>query len=112
MWGRAYYSLFLAVRTEIRKTDGLPVHGRDDNVSHGALQNSLYSSGSKDLAALAKLLEQLYERRRQADYVLDPETRWVNELKPAKADRKARQVEAFIQSKLRLIDFTPMKGKV
>ena len=112
MWGRAYYSLFLAVRTKVRDAEGAPTHGRDDNVDHGTLRNSLYSSGSADLVALAKVLEELYERRRQADYVLEPEARWGKELKPKKADRRAQQVEAIIRSKLPSIDFSPVKGKV
>ena len=112
MWGRAYYSLFLAVRAKVRDAEGKPTHGRGDHVDHGALRNSLYSSGSADLIALAKLLEELYDRRRQSDYVLEPDHRWDKELKPTKAARKAKTVEGMIRSRLPSIDFAPLKGKV
>ena len=112
MWGRAYYSLFLAVRSKIRDAEGAPAHGRNDKIDHGALRNSLYNSRSPDLAALAKVLEELYEGRRQADYVLDPEAHWANKLKPTKADHMAKKVEAIIRSDLPSIDFAPVKGKV
>lgn len=71
MAGRSYYSLFLAVRTKVLAAGG---RGLDSRVKHGDLSDALFSCSDpaqKDaMAALGKLLRELYECREQADYRL------------------------------------------
>lgn len=110
--GRAYYALFLSIRTAIRTEEGKEPHGRGDQIGHGNLTNVLYSSDNPELNGLAEILGQLYEARRQADYVLEPAGRWAKDCKsPRKAKNLLRLSEATIR-RLSNIDFTEMKGKI
>lgn len=110
--GRAYYSLFLAIRTAIRTQEGKEIHGREDRIEHGALNNYLASADSPDLNKLAKILGELYEARRQADYVLEPLDYWAKYCKkPMNAERLLKRVTATIR-KLPTMDFTEMIGKI
>ena len=110
--GRAYYALFLAIRTEIRVQEGSASHGRDDRIDHGKLKDSLASANNSDLNRLAEILSQVYEARRQADYVLEPIGRWDGYFtKPRNAEKLLKRVEAEIRN-LQNIDFTEMVGKV
>ena len=110
--GRAYYALFLAIRTEIRVQEGRPPHGRDDRIDHGNLKNSLASANNPDLNRLSEILSRAYEARRQADYVLEPTGRWNGYFtKPRNAEKLLRSVEAEIRN-LRNIDFKEMAGKI
>ncbi len=109
--GRAYYALFLAIRTAIRKQESRETHGREDRIDHGALKNSLASAANPDLNNLAKLFSELYEARRQADYILEPSTHWAKYCeKPMNAERLLKRVKATI-GKLPTMDFTEMIGK-
>lgn len=110
--GRAYYALFLAIRTEIRTAEGKDTHGRGDRIEHGVLRDSLASASNPDLKKLARFLGELYEVRRQADYVLEPIGSWVGYFsKPSNAERLLKRTEATIR-KLPTMDFTEMAGKV
>ena len=110
--GRAYYALFLAIRTEIRVQEGSAPHGRDDRIDHGKLKDSLASANNPDLNRLAEILSRVYEARQQADYVLEPIGRWDGYFtKPRNAEKLLRRVEAEIRN-LRNIDFTEMVGKI
>ena len=109
--GRAYYALFLAIRTEIRVQKGRPPHGRDDRIDHGNLKNSLASANNSDLNRLAEILSRVYEARRQADYVLEPVGRWDGYFTKPVTQKLLKRVEAEIRN-LQNIDFTEMVGKV
>ena len=110
--GRAYYALFLSIRTEIRTLEGKAIHGRDDRIDHGALKNLLYLANNSDLNNLARTLDELYEARRQADYVLEPTGRWEKYYEsPRNAKRLLIRAEAEIR-RLPNIDFTEMVGKI
>ena len=109
--GRAYYALFLAIRTAIWTQEGRETHGRENRIEHGVLKNSLDSAASDDLNILAKLLGELYDARRQADYVLEPSAHWAKYCeKPMNAERLLKRVEATIR-RLPTMDFTEMIGK-
>ena len=110
--GRAYYALFLAIRTAIRTQEGRAIHGRNDRIDHGKLRDVLASANDPDLNSLAKTLSDLYEARRQADYVLQPIGGWAKYCEsPRRADRLLKIVEAAIR-KLSTIDFTEVMGKI
>ena len=110
--GRAYYALFLEIRTAIRTREGRATHGRDGRIDHGALKNSLASASNPELKKLAKHLGELYEARRQADYVLEPSKHWAKYCEsPKNAERLLKRVEATIR-RLPTIDFTEMVGKI
>ena len=110
--GRAYYALFLAIRTAIRTREGKETHGRDDRIDHGKLKNYLASANNPDLNGLAEILSQVYEARRQADYVLEPIDRWDGYFtSPRNAEKLLKRVEATIR-KLPNINFTEMVGKI
>ena len=109
--GRAYYALFLSIRTAIRTKEGRATHGREDRIDHGLLQNSLSSANNPELNNLAKTLSDLYEARRQADYVLEPTNSWTKLCKsPKYAEVLLKRSEAAIR-KLSKIDFTEIVGK-
>lgn len=110
--GRAYYALFLSIRTEIRTLEGKAIHGRGDQIDHGALKNFLYLAKNTDLNNLARTLDELYEARRQADYVLEPTGRWERYYEsPRNAKRLLKRAEAEIR-RLPNIDFTEMVEKI
>lgn len=110
--GRAYYALFLAIRTAIRNREGKATHGRGDRIDHGKLTNFLYAANDPELKGLAGILNDLYEVRRQADYVLEPVGNWDGYFtKIRDTERFLKQVEATIR-KLPNIDFTEMVGKI
>lgn len=110
--GRAYYALFLAIRKAIREEEGRAIHGRRDRVNHGVLQSTLASASNYDLVALAETLTELYEARRQADYVLAPKGRWIQYCQnPRNARRILKRVEAEIR-RLPRIDFSELTGKI
>ena len=109
--GRAYYALFLAIRTAIRNREGREIHGRGDRIDHGKLKNFLYAANDPKLKSLAGVLNDLYEARRQADYVLEPVGHWEGYFtRTRNAERLLKQVEATIRQ-LPNIDFTEMVGK-
>lgn len=110
--GRSYYAAFLAVRAAICAATGKHI---DDNVSHGDLKDALYAAGSdtgrSDLTATAKILDELYEARRHADYHLDLRGKWEADMqKPAYARGLATKAESVVK-RLPTIDFTPMAGR-
>lgn len=109
--GRAYYALYLAIRKVIREAEGKAIHGRQDRVRHGALLSTLASASNHDLVVLAETLAELYEARRQADYVLEPQGRWIKYCQnPRNAKRLLKRAEAEIR-RLPMIDFTEIIGK-
>ena len=109
--GRAYYALYLAIRKVIREAENKATHGRNDRVSHGYLQDTLATASDPNLVVLAETLHELYEARRQADYVLEPQGRWITYCQnPRNAKRLLKRAEAEIR-RLPKIDFTEMIGK-
>jgi hypothetical protein len=96
--GRAYYALFLGIRAEVCRQHGKNV---DSGVQHGTLKDDLYAAGANgrpELTALAKLLSDVYDARRQADYKLVPAAPYEKELaKPAFADNLTKQVSAALR---------------
>jgi hypothetical protein len=111
--GRSYYSAFLATRKAICVALGTHV---DNDIGHGELTNQLYSassaSGNSDLSATAKVLQDLYDARKAADYSLEPSPKWLANLqKPDFAKRLAAQASGVI-SKLPGIDFSAMAGRL
>ena len=92
---RAYYSLFLAVRTAIRKQQGASISGVGDNIKHGGLPIALYSANDTKLDAIAKTLEELYRPRISADYELFPNSADVE--RPGRAKQWAKRAEAAIR---------------
>ena len=110
--GRAYYALFLAIRKAIREAEGKAIHGRGDRVNHGFLQSTLASASNIDLVVLAETLSELYEARRQADYVLVPQSHWIKYCQnPRNAQRLLKRVEAEIR-RLPRIDFSELIGRI
>lgn len=108
---RAYYALFLSVRSALRTAQGAPTHGRDDRIAHGNLPIALYASNDPGLNAVAKTLEELYRARRTADYELVPDANGaVLCSKPARAQRLARRAEAAIRQ-LPNLDFSKVAGR-
>lgn len=111
-YGRAYYALFLAVRTEIWRAEGRPIHGRGDEVEHGALTDVLFSSDNPKHKALGRALEDLYTARKKADYVLEPSEPWNKRIhKAEKAREFAKRAQSLIRQ-LDNIDFTDLTGQL
>lgn len=103
--GRAYYALFLSIRSALRQAQGRPIHGREDHLDHGRLPIALYSAEDPALSAIAKLLDELNRARRTADYVLDPEGGYQSLcISPRRASILAKRTAATIRS-LRTVDF-------
>ena len=104
--GRAYYGLFLAVRSAIRRQQSKHV---DDPIhEHGGLQTALYNADTPDLTALAMTLGDLYDARMHADYHIDPDGGWSGKLaKPRYAERLARRSRDAI-GRVGSVDFSPV----
>src|SRR4051812_40040099 len=69
-FGRAYYALFLLVRTEISVRYQVPYR----RLQHGALFTHLQSvRASKHLRGLGRELQRMYTLRQKADYELAPD---------------------------------------
>lgn len=101
---RAYYALFLATRTAIRRAQGVREDGVGDKVAHGALPTALYATKDTKLAAIAKLLQEAYDGRICADYQLLADRAVVR--KPRDAENLARRVEIAIKKSLGDADFS------
>lgn len=107
--GRAYYALFLATRAAIRRAQGRDI---DEKIrKHGDLTNVLFDSGDDELIALGTTLQDLYEYRRRADYVLAPDESWRARIsKPTTASMKAKTAKKAIEM-IRSLDFSPVVDK-
>src|SRR6185503_17345435 len=79
-FGRAYYGLFLLVRTEISVHYRVPYR----RLQHGALYTHLQSSAAgKHLRELGRELQRMDTFRQQADYELAPDPRVKSQLEDA-----------------------------
>ncbi|HEX6747169.1 MAG TPA: hypothetical protein VF092_07700 [Longimicrobium sp.] len=103
--GRAYYGLYLIVRSAIADRHNISQR----RLNHGAVCSHLQNSRlSHDVRAVGRHLEYLYALRRRADYELLPERHWQVRLSDPnavmaltlEADRLARTVPH--------LDFTPI----
>jgi uncharacterized protein (UPF0332 family) len=107
--GRAYYSLFSAVRVSIRNEQGkgVDVPFRD----HGKVIEALIYHGSDAHAAVGKLMEQLYSARQKSDYHLLPDAVWEKKLqKVAFAENMAKQAKLMIL-RLASLSFASIKER-
>jgi hypothetical protein len=88
-FGRAYYTLFLAVRGAISRKHGIP----EAKIRHGTLYTQLQNSKAPAaVRRVGKHLEELYRLRQQADYELQPKGVWEKQLTDAEfADLMASQ---------------------
>jgi hypothetical protein len=103
--GRAYYALYLLVRTEIMRRHGVPVR----SLQHGAMYTRLQSPRASDeVRQLGRDLQLLYTLRQKADYELDPAPSWKRQLEdPGGAEalvRRARELAGTISR----LDFSPI----
>ena len=74
-YGRAYYTLFLAVRSAIAARHAVP----ERRLEHGKLYTYLQSSrADARVRAVGKQLQHLYDLRRRADYELASDAAWGN----------------------------------
>lgn len=107
--GRAYYALFLATRVALRNAQGRDIDVRIRN--HGRLTDHLFSSHDDGLIALGKVLQELYDHRQKADYVLAPKEGWHKKISvPATASLKAKVAQNAIE-RIESLDFSPIIGK-
>jgi hypothetical protein len=74
-YGRAYYTLFLAVRSTIAARHAVP----ERRLEHGKLYTHLQSPrADARVRGVGKQLQHLYDLRRRADYDLAPDATWRN----------------------------------
>jgi uncharacterized protein (UPF0332 family) len=105
-FGRAYYGLFLIVRSAISTRHGIPSRRFDD---HGKLCRHLQNPRLRGEArALGRYLEHLYSLRQKADYDLEPHGLWEEKLAdPALATKTAVEARRFARM-IPALDFTPV----
>ena len=79
-YGRAYYGLYLAVRTAIANRH--PIDRR--KLNHGALYTHLqHSRAGQEVQRVGRELQRLYTLRQKADYELAPTDPWRGHLDDA-----------------------------
>src|SRR5262249_55097509 len=72
-YGRAYYGLFLIVRSILVHRHGIPVRRIEHGPLHMRLQHSTIRGELRDLG---RELQRLYSLRRTADYEIAPPHQW------------------------------------
>jgi uncharacterized protein (UPF0332 family) len=104
-FGRAYYSVFLVVRSILLRRH----HVRSEWVDHGCLYQHLqHSRAGEHLNHLGREIERLYRLRQKADYELEPTADWQRRLtSPALADFLASQAIGLTFA-VEDLDFTPV----
>ena len=104
-FGRAYYAVFLAVRSVLLRR----YHVRSRWVDHGKLFTHLqHSRAGEHLNHLGREIERLYRLRQKADYDLGPAADWQRRLaNPVLADFLARQAIG-LTSAVEELDFAPV----
>lgn len=101
--GRAYYTLFLAVRALISSRYGIHIRRLDHGILYQALQSS---RAEAKLRHIGRELERLYHLRRKADYVLEADDADYRRLSdPAVAHLAAQQASAYV-SELEALDYS------
>jgi hypothetical protein len=103
--GRAYYGLYLQVRTAIAGRHGVPLR----RLRHGPVYTHLQNSRLPvETRALGRYLQHLYTLRQKADYELSPDELWRSKLGDpevaAAAAVEARRLARMIPS----CDFSPV----
>lgn len=94
-YGRAYYTLFLAVRAAISRKHGIP----ERRLEHGRLYTHLQSPRAEPrVRGVGKQLEHLYRLRRRADYELAPDAAWQNAGSADLAAQQAMQLAATVEA--------------
>jgi len=104
-FGRAYYALFLLVRTEISVRYQVPYR----RLQHGALFTHLQSvRASKHLRGLGRELQRMYTLRQKADYELAPDPNVKGQLEdPDLLDALIDRAEELAAT-LPQLDFSPV----
>jgi hypothetical protein len=103
--GRTYYALYLLVRAEIARRHGIPVRHLQHGLVYTRLQSPLAGDGVR---ALGRDLERLYTLRQKADYELDPDLLWKEQLDDAVGAEALAHRAWELASALPQLDFSPI----
>lgn len=104
-YGRAYYGLYLTVRSEIMRRYGL--HHR--KLNHGAVYTHLQSSSaSTGVRRVGVELQRLYALRQSADYELAPSHPWRAHLEDADLAATLAARALALSRTVPQLDFSPV----
>jgi hypothetical protein len=104
-FGRAYYALYLLVRSEIARRHGI----NHRHLPHGALYTHLQSSrASGRVRELGRELQRMYEFRQKADYDLAPGARMTAQLEDTNLLNSLINRADEFAAELPHLDFSPV----